>query len=122
MKGIKVLSVVLLAAIAVLFVTTAITSQAHAQQWAKTYGGTSHDVANSIQQTSDGGYIVAGWTSSFGAGDWDFWVIKLDASGNVAWQKTYGGTSCDEAFSIQQTSDGGYIVAGLAGGPMRYLT
>ncbi len=74
--------------------------------------GEDGDQAYSIQQTSDGGYIVAGYTESFGAGDCDAWVIKLDANGNVQWQKTYGGRSDDEAYSIQQTSDGGYIVAG----------
>jgi hypothetical protein len=82
-------------------------------QWQKTYGGTYDDYANSIQQTSDGGYIVAGRTYSFGAGYADVWVLKLDASGNVQWQKTYGGTYDDYANSIQQTSDGGYIVAGV---------
>ncbi len=70
------------------------------------------DEAYSIQQTSDGGYIVAGYTYFFGAGGWDAWIIKLDAKGNVQWQKTYGGKDDDEAYSIQQTSDGGYIVAG----------
>ena len=81
-------------------------------QWAKTYGGTGHDVAFSVQQTSDGGYIVAGFTGSFGAGSYDFFLIKTDANGNIIWAKTYGGTSADYAHSVQQTSDGGYIVAG----------
>ncbi len=81
-------------------------------QWAATYGGSGYDWANSIQQTSDGGYIVAGSTSSFGAGSNDVWVLKLDANGNVEWQKTYGSSRNEGAFSIQQTSDGGYIVAG----------
>jgi hypothetical protein len=80
--------------------------------WAKTYGGTGWDEANSVQQTSDGGYIVAGWTRSFGAGRNDIFLIKTDASGNVQWAKTYGGTSSDYANSVKQTSDGGYIVAG----------
>jgi ribosomal protein S11 len=80
-------------------------------QWAKTYGGTYWDVAFSVQQTSDGGYIVAGYTASFGAGG-DILLIKTDASGNIQWAKTYGGTGYDEAYSVQQTSDGGYIVAG----------
>jgi hypothetical protein len=80
--------------------------------WAKTYGGTYSDEAYSVQQTSDGGYIVAGYTNSFGAGNTDFFLIKTDANGNVQWAKTYGGTNWDEAFSVQQTSDGGYIVAG----------
>jgi hypothetical protein len=81
-------------------------------QWQKTYGGPSEDKASSIQQTSDGGYIVAGTTYSFAAGYTDIWVLKLDRNGNVQWQKTYGGPSWDKASSIQQTSDGGYIVAG----------
>jgi len=72
---------------------------ASAGEWANTYGGSEEDWA-SIQQTSDGGYIVAGWTLSFGAG-YDAWVLKLDSSGNVQWQKTYGGTDHDYAYSIQ---------------------
>jgi len=83
-----------------------------AQQWARVYGGDSYDIANSIQQTTDGGYIVAGYTSSFGAGNDDAWVLKLNSSGDVIWQKTYGGSGYDYAYSIQQTTDGGYIVAG----------
>jgi uncharacterized delta-60 repeat protein len=81
--------------------------------WGKTYGGTDWDWAYSVQQTSDGGYIVAGYTESFGAGGYDFFLIKTDANGNVIWAKTYGGTNYDYAHSVQQTSDGGYIVAGL---------
>jgi len=82
-------------------------------QWQKTYGGPYWDIAYSIQQTADGGYIVAGWTASFGAGLSDLWVLKLDPNGDVQWQKTYGGPDWDFAYSIQQTTDGGYIVAGL---------
>jgi uncharacterized delta-60 repeat protein len=81
-------------------------------QWQKTYGGRADDQPHSIQQTSDGGYVVAGWTSSFGAGDWDFWVLKLRENGTVQWQKTYGGREWDEARSIRRTLDGGYVVAG----------
>ena len=81
-------------------------------EWANTYGGSSYDQAYSIQQTSDGGYIVAGYTDSFGAGSYDCLIIKLDSIGVVLWAKTYGGSSYDQVFSIQQTSDGGYIVAG----------
>ena len=82
--------------------------------WQKTYGGSNDDNAGSIQPTSDGGYIVAGSSDSFGSGlyDYDFWVLKLDSSGNVVWQKTYGGAAEDRAGSIRQTSEGGYIVAG----------
>ena len=65
----------------------------------------------SIQQTSDGGYIVAGQTL-FRGRNCDSWVLKLNSNGSVEWQKTYGGSDDDYAYSIQQTSDGGYIVAG----------
>jgi len=81
-------------------------------QWAKAYGGSGDDHAFSVRQTSDGGYIVAGYTRSFGAGNWDIFLIKTDANGNVQWAKTYGGSGDDHAFSVRQTSDGGYIVAG----------
>jgi uncharacterized delta-60 repeat protein len=80
--------------------------------WAKSYGGAGYDWAHSIQQTSDSGYVVAGETYSFGAGGADFWVVKLNSDGTISWQKTYGGADDDYAYSIQQTSDGGYIVAG----------
>jgi uncharacterized delta-60 repeat protein len=80
--------------------------------WTKTIGGGSDDVARSIIQSSDGGYVVAGWTNSFGAGGWDFYVVKLDSSGNVVWTKTIGGIGDDQAWSIIQSSDGGYVVAG----------
>ncbi len=81
-------------------------------QWAKTYGGRENDVACSIQQTSDGGFIVAGSTSSFGAGKSDFWVLKLNLAGNIEWQRSYGGIEEDVAYSIRETKDKGYIVAG----------
>jgi len=84
-------------------------------EWQKTCGGKSKDVARSIRQTSDGGYIVVGETESFGAGDVDLWVLKLRADGTVEWQKTYGGGSFDFGYSIQQTGDGGYIAAGYTG-------
>ena len=80
--------------------------------WAKSYGGTGQDSASSIQQTSDGGFIVAGQSSSFSGGSNDFWVLKLKGDGTVQWQKTYSDTYTDILESIQQTSDGGYIVAG----------
>jgi len=69
------------------------TEYAHTQvRFAKTYGGTSDDMARFVQQTSDGGYIVVGYTDSFGAGDYDIFLIKTDANGNIIWAKTYGGT------------------------------
>ncbi|MFZ8805158.1 MAG: hypothetical protein ACO2PO_19590 [Candidatus Calescibacterium sp.] len=81
--------------------------------WTKTIGGSSDDGARSIIQSSDGGYVVAGFTESFGAGGYDMYVVKLNSSGNVQWTKTIGGSSGDGALSIIQSSDGGYVVAGL---------
>ena len=81
-------------------------------EWQKLYGGIKSDKAYSIQQTIDGGYIVVGETYSFGAGNEDVWILKLNILGEIEWQKTYGGSLADKAHSIQQTSDGGYIVAG----------
>lgn len=89
-------------------------------EWEKKYGGTGNDFARSIQQTADGGYMIAGSTTSNDGdvsgnhGGADYWIVKLDAAGTIAWQKTYGGTSYDKAESIRQTSDGGYIMVGYA--------
>ena len=80
--------------------------------WQKAYGGSGGDSIHSIQKTTDGGYITAGNTSSFGAGSSDIWIMKLKANGDIIWQKTYGGADYDGANSIRQTSDGGYIVVG----------
>ena len=80
--------------------------------WDKTFGGARNDVAYSIIQTSDGGYAVAGETNSKGSGSWDVWVLKLNNTGTKIWDKTFGGSSGDRAYSIIQTSDGGYAVAG----------
>lgn len=89
-------------------------------QWQKSLGGSVSDGANSIEQTLDGGYILAGYSGSDNgdvtgnhASD-DYWVVKLDQSGNIQWQKSLGGSGLDQANFIQQTSDGGYIVAGIS--------
>lgn len=89
-------------------------------QWQKNYGGNNADRAMSTKQTSDGGYIVAGYTLSnnldvVGArGGEDYWVTKLNASGNIVWKKTYGGSGDDRCYDVQQTADGGYILAGTS--------
>jgi len=82
-------------------------------QWTKTIGGPKDDRGFSLIQTSDGGYAIAGSTSSFGAGEGDVYVIKLDANGNLQWTKTIGGPKDDRGFSLIQTSDGGYAIAGI---------
>ena len=82
-------------------------------EWNMTYGGLGDDWASSLIETSDGGYALAGHTSSFGAGNDDFWLIKTDASGNMVWNKTYGGEMADWAESLIATSDGGYAIAGV---------
>jgi hypothetical protein len=81
-------------------------------QWNKTYGGTGNDHGYSLVQTSDGGYAIAGQTNSFGAGNSDFWLVKTDASGNLQWNKTYGGSGAENEYCIVQTSDGGYAMVG----------
>ncbi len=82
------------------------------KEWDKTFGAWSFDSAESVQQTTDGGYIVAGFTNSYGAGWYDFWLIKTDSEGNKEWSKTFGGGSGDSCRSVQQTIDGGYILTG----------
>jgi len=87
-------------------------------EWQRNYGGSNDDVFNSIQNTSDGGYILAGNTSSTdfnvtkNHGKIDFWVVKQNSNGGIEWQKSYGGSGNDNAYSIIQTSDGGYVVVG----------
>ncbi|OFY36137.1 MAG: hypothetical protein A2W91_04955 [Bacteroidetes bacterium GWF2_38_335] len=88
--------------------------------WSKCYGGSSEEHAESIQQTTDGGFIIAGYSGSIDGdvnennGLSDVWILKLNEYGDALWSKSYGGSDFDYSYSIQQTTDGGYIVAGLS--------
>jgi hypothetical protein len=80
--------------------------------WTKTYGGITGEEGYSLQQTNDGGYIIVGYTDSFGEGEDDVWLIKTDENGDTIWTKTFGGVNDEEGFSVWQTTDGGYVVTG----------
>lgn len=87
-------------------------------QWQKSLGGNDYDLAYSIEQTLDSGYVVAGYTASadgdvtLNRGYYDYWIVKLTSTGAIQWQQSLGGDDTDIAYSVKQTSDGGYIVAG----------
>ena len=91
-------------------------------QWQNTIGGNNHDGLYCIQQTTDGGYILGGTSSSNISvdktentnGGNDYWVVKTDSAGNIQWQNTIGGSYWDNLYSIQQTAEGGYILGGLS--------
>lgn len=105
-----------------LFFTLSVSFLANAQSitWQKNLGGSANDSGNDIKQTADGGYIVVGYTSSSANGDvsapskglQDGWVIKLNATGGIVWEKNIGGAGNDTLASVQQTADGGYIIGG----------
>lgn len=84
--------------------------------WTKTFDGNGADFGWSVLQTTDGGYIITGQTGNIGQGTGDIWLIKTNASGDSMWTKTYGGINEDEGRSVQQTSDGGYIITGYKNG------
>jgi len=95
------------------------------QVWTKTYGGEDTEVTNhtnSLQQTSDGGFVIVGRTESFGMGSSDILLIKTDAAGTMEWNKTFGSGNWEEAYSVFQTSDGGYAIAGFTGSPLSGYT
>lgn len=90
--------------------------------WENTYGGSFSDQLWALQQTTDGGYILGGYSdspvtgnkTSEVKGDYDFWIVRIDSAGTVLWDKSYGGTSGDKLFALEQTSDGGFVLAGTS--------
>jgi hypothetical protein len=114
MKGVTMKTFCLVFAIFVLAITSTVVAFAQPDSlWSHIYGGSGFESCNAVQQTSDGGYILAGQTDSYGAGYDDFWAVKTDANGDTLWTRTYGGSSTDDCRSVKQTSDGGYIFAGV---------
>jgi len=81
--------------------------------WSQTYGGEEGECCSAAVQTEDGGFALAGYTTSFGAGDMDFWLVKIDEEGEEQWTQTYGGGSSENCTSLIQTFDGGFALAGL---------
>ena len=91
-------------------------------EWTHTYGGSNDDWAYCVRQTSDGGFVACGYTMSYGAGAMDFYLVRTDSLGDTLWTHTYGGVASEEAYSVQETSDGGFIIAGYTssfGGPYK---
>jgi len=85
--------------------------------WTKSYGGTQFDFGNMIRKTSDGGFIMAGFTNTYGVGGNDAWLVKTDGLGNIQWQKTFGNSYDQEFEAVVQTSDGGYAAIGITNQP-----
>jgi len=81
--------------------------------WQRTYGDTNHDLVNTVIQTEDGGYLLAGQSASYSQSGFDGWLVKTDHKGNLQWNQTYGGIGWDEIESVVQTSDKGYVFAGV---------
>jgi hypothetical protein len=88
------------------------TDSAGQLEWSQTFGGLSNDYADSVITTSDGGYVLAGRTSSLGAGGEDMWIVKTNSSGQMEWNQTFGGSEADVAYSILESSENEFVIAG----------
>src|SRR5205085_6033829 len=89
------------------------------KQWDKTFGGDGDDLLTTMVAISDGGYLIGGYSNSRiggdrteSRGDYDYWIVRIDKDGNKLWDKTFGGTTIDELYSIVPTQDGGYLLGG----------
>ncbi len=82
------------------------------EEWNRTFGGPGHEVGGPISKTQDGGYVLTGMTESYGAGNGDLWLVKVDREGGRVWDRTFGGKGVDVGESVTEAEDGGYIVAG----------
>jgi hypothetical protein len=106
--------------ILICFFSSNVFAQTPNLQWQKSLGGTGTDEARSVYQTSDGGSIILGNSNSINGdvvgnhGSYDYWLVKIDASGNVQWKKTYGGTASDKGYAVIELSYGGYLLVGNA--------
>ncbi len=115
LKRTRQLAVTSLAVLAILIISLSWTladPSPSSERWSSTFGGSDEDFGQSVQETRDGGYIIAGSTRSYGAGLWDVYLVKVDPEGNEMWSSTFGGANDDRGWSVQETSDGGYIIAG----------
>jgi len=83
--------------------------------WSRTFGGIGSDYGNSVEETTDGGFIITGSTSSYGNGSYDVYLLKTDMDGNELWSRTFGGSEGDAGFSVEETTDGGFIITGNTG-------
>jgi len=83
------------------------------QRWTRTYGGVWGEYGRSVQQTADSGYVVAGYTESYGAGYTDFYLVKTNGYGDTIWTRTYGDTGYQSAYVVRQTADRGYVMTGV---------
>ena len=81
-------------------------------EWQQTFGGSEDERSRSVHQTSDGGYVLCGRTASFGAGSDDMYLVKTSPTGELEWQQAFGGGEDDSSYSVEQTSDGGYVLGG----------
>ena len=111
-KGLALLLILTATLATVIIYASTVSSSPGSEVWSKTFGGAGDEWAFSVIATSDGGYAIAGYTNSFGAGANDFWLLKIDASGNSQWNRTFGGLGDDRAYAMVRSADGGYAMVG----------